>query len=128
MLDTLRLKAKAVKQLGKDKLNQMNDNVTIQVRAKFMDAWMDYCGVDDPMDIDYNEPHVAIEFLLCDPVNIKLIRSKKMEDKQKVYDQFTDEMMWIYFNEEQNGVRYCDLETQGLVKLARGGKKKNKGK
>ena len=129
MLDVIRAKAKAVKQLGKDKLNDMNDNVSFQVRSRFLDQWCDYCGVTDPKDIDYNEPHVAIEYLLCDPVNIKLIRSKNRDDKMKVYCQFTEEMMNIYMNEEQNGVRYCDLETRSMTSLVRGNrKKKNKTK
>lgn len=125
MLDVLRAKAKAVKQFGKNKLNDMNDQVAFQVRAKFLDQWCDYCGVTDPKDIDYNEPHVAIEYLLCDPVNIKLIRSKNPDDKMLVYCQFTEEMMNIYMNEEQNGTRYCDLETRSMTSLARG-KKPNK--
>ena len=124
MLDVLRAKAKAVKQFGKDKMNDMNDSVSFQVRSRFLDQWCDYCGVTDPKDIDYNEPHVAIEYLLCDPVNIKLIRSKSMDDKMKVYCQFTEEMMNIYMNEEQNGVRYCDLETRSMTSLVRGNKKK----
>ena len=124
MLDVIRAKAKAVKQFGKDKLNDMNDNVSFQVRSRFLDQWCDYCGVTDPKDIDYNEPHVAIEYLLCDPVNIKLIRSKNTDDKMKVYCQFTEEMMNIYMNEEQNGVRYCDLETRSMTSLVRGNKKK----
>lgn len=128
MLDVLRAKAKAIKSFGKDKLNDMNDNVAFQVRAKFLEQWCDYCGVTDPNDIDYNEPHVAIEYLLCDPVNIKMIRSKNPDDKAKVYCQFTEEMLFIYFNEEQNGVRYCDLETKSMTSLARGKKPKKKDK
>lgn len=130
MLDVFRAKAKAIKQMSKDKLNDMNDNVSFQVRSRFLDQWCDYCGVTNPKDIDYNEPHVAIEYLLCDPVNIKLIRSKNPDDKMKVYCQFTEEMMNIYLYEEQNGVRYVDLETKSMVSLARGkkGKKKDKTK
>lgn len=128
MLDVIRAKAKAVKQFGKNKLNDMNDQVSLQVRAKFLDQWCEYCGVTDPKDIDYNEPHVAIEFLLCDPVNIKLIRSKNPADKMIVYSQFTEEMMYIYLNEEQNGTRYCDLETRSMTSLVRGKKPKKKDK
>lgn len=128
MLDVIRAKAKAVKQFGKDKLNDMNDQVAFQVRAKFLDQWCEYCGVEDPKDIDYNEPHVAIEYLLCDPVNIKLIRSKNPADKMLVYSQFTEEMMNIYLNEEQNGTRYCDLETRSMTSLVRGKKGKRKDK
>ena len=128
MLDVIRAKTKAVKQFGKDKLRDMNDNVTVQVRSRFLDQWCEICGVTDPMDIDYNEPHVAIEYLLCDPVNIKLLRSKNQDDKQLVYSQMTDEMLYIYFNEEDNGTRYCDIETRSMSKLVRGGKNKKKGK
>lgn len=127
MLDVIRAKTKAVKQFGKDKLRDMNDNVTVQVRSRFLDQWCEICGVTDPMDIDYNEPHVAIEYLLCDPVNIKLLRSKNQDDKQLVYSQMTDEMLYIYFNEEDNGTRYCDIETRSMSKLVRGGKNKKKG-
>lgn len=126
MLDVIRAKAKAVKQMGKNKLNDMNDQVSMKVRAKFLDQWCEYCGVTDPKDIDYNEPHVAIEFLLCDPVNIKLIRSKNPADKMLVYCQFTEEMMNIYMNEEQNGTRYCDLESRSMTSLIRGKKPKKK--
>lgn len=128
MLDVVRAKAKAIKKFSKDKIDDLHDNVSLQVRAKFLDDWCEICGVDDPKDIDYNEPHVAIEFLLCDPVNIKLLRSKRIEDKQMVYSQMTEEMLNIYFNEEQNGTRYCDLETRSMVSLARGKKKKGKSK
>lgn len=128
MLDVIRAKTKAVKQFGKDKLRDMNDNVTVQVRSRFLDQWCEICGVTDPMDIDYNEPHVAIEYLLCDPVNIKLLRSKNQDDKQLVYSQMTDEMLYIYFNEEDNGTRYCDIETRSMSKLVRGDKNKKKGK
>ena len=128
MLDTVRLKIKAMKEMGRDRIDRMHDDVSFQVRAKYLGQWCEYCGVDNPNDIDYNEPHVAIEWLLCDPVNIKLIRSKKKEDKQIVYDQMTPEMLEIYFNEQsETGTRYCDLENVGLVKAIKGGKKKNKG-
>ena len=129
MLDTIRLKAKAIKEWERGKVEKMHDDVSFSVRAKYLAQWCEYCGVDNPNDIDYNEPHVAIEYLLCDPVNIKLIRSKKQDDKQLVYSQMTEEMLDIYFNEQdpKTGTRYCDLESRGLVSLARGKKKKNKG-
>lgn len=128
MLDTIRLKAKAIKEWKGEKIDKMHDDVSFRVRANYLSQWCEYCGVQNPQDIDYNEPHVAIEYLLCDPVNIKLLRSKNDADKQLVYSQMTEEMLFIYFNEkdEKTGTRYCDLETRGLVSLARGKKKKDK--
>lgn len=130
MLDAIRLKAKALKQWERGKIDKMHDDVSFNIRARYLGQWCEYCGVDNPNDIDYNEPHVAIEYLLCDPVNIKLIRSKNKDDKQLVYSQMTEEMLYIYFNEQDpnTGTRYCDLETRGLVSLAKGGKKNKKGK
>ena len=39
---------------------------TSQVRAKWLDRWMEICGVDDPEKIDYDNPYVHLEWLLCD--------------------------------------------------------------
>ena len=121
-----KLKVARMREYGHEKMDQLHDQTTIQISARWLDRWKDeICMVDSYEEIDYSEPHVAIELLFCDPVNVDLVRSKKMADKQRVYSLMTEEMLDIYFNEvDENGTRYCDLETRSMVKLIRGNKKK----
>lgn len=113
-------KVREFKNSGSKKINRAHDEVNYRVRAKYINRWMELSGVDRPEEIDYNEPHVAIEWLLCDPVNLKLIRSRNPKDRQRVYDLMTPEMQDVYFNEvDEHGARYCDLEGASLVKSLR---------
>ncbi|MBR6911818.1 MAG: hypothetical protein IKN41_08185 [Candidatus Methanomethylophilaceae archaeon] len=49
-------------------------------RAKYLDRWCRLCGVDDPKDIDYDNPYVHLEWFLCDPrYLIKLTSGKRNE-------------------------------------------------
>lgn len=117
LINRVKKKITEFKKGGSDKIADAHDRVSFNVRAKYLERWMEISGADSPEGIDYNEPHIAIEFLLCDPVNLKLIRSKNIKDRQRVYDLMTSEQLDIYFNEvDEHGARYCDLEKVSLVK------------
>lgn len=97
----------------------MNGRISMAVRLqiqsmmdqKFIDDYMNICGVDSPDLIDWSNPHVAIMHLLNDPLNNHIIMHGTPEQKQSVYDQMTPEMLDVYWNfTDEHGSKYCDKE------------------
>lgn len=49
-------------------------------RAKYYPRWARLCGVEEWTDIDFDNPYVHLEWILCDPrVLIKLTGGKREE-------------------------------------------------
>lgn len=73
--------------------------------------WMEYCGVDNPAQIDYTEPHVYIENILNNPEYRSICLYGSIEDKELfLYSQLTTkEYMDMYFIGDGTGA-YCELE------------------
>lgn len=115
------------------KLEEKKGGMLSHVRAKQYPRWCAVCGVTDPKDIDYTNPFVRIEWLLCDPGWLLAIR------KPKGVEEFLNRLgdptaKWIYLNyvDEQTGESYRDLEknrfrsefTRSVLKSSRSKKKR----
>lgn len=96
----------------------INGNISLETRAyvqakldaDMMDDYMRECGVTSPDEVDYNNPVVAVAHLLHDPLYRHYIMHGTDKQKQKVYDLMTPEMLDVYWNYEDNGARFCDME------------------
>ena len=63
------------------------DEVTAKVRSKWTDRWMRICGVDTPDGIDYDNPYVHLEWILCD-MNIQAkLMAGNLESAFKLMDE-----------------------------------------
>lgn len=78
-----------------------------------LSEYMRECGVDNPDDIDWNNPVVYVAHLLHDPLYRHYIIHGTKKQKQIVYDLMTPEQLDIYYNYVgDNGGRFCDLESR----------------
>ena len=95
----------------KTQMEMRKGDVLSQVRFKHIDRWMDVCGVDSPEDIDYDNPFVKIEWLLCDPGWLHAIKSKKGRDQflERLDDPLA-KWIYLYYRDEETGDSYRDLE------------------
>lgn len=60
--------------------------VSAGVASRFLDRWMEMTRetgkpCEDPSQIDYDDPRIHVERLLCDPANIVRLQSKRMRGK-----------------------------------------------
>lgn len=94
------------------------DTVTMKTREKYLERWMEVCGVSDPMQIDYENPFVKIEWWLCD---FRILNSiKKEKGRQEFYKLIGEEATQVYLNYVgENGVRYTDLEHNHVATAVR---------
>lgn len=98
-----------------NKLDDKKGGMLAHIRAKNYPRWCEVCGVTDPKDIDYDNPFVRIEWLLCDPGWLLTIR--KPEGVQEFLNRLGDPTAkWIYLNykDEETGQSYRDLEKNKL--------------
>ena len=65
-------------------------------RSQITNDLMEICEVGDPANIDYNNPHVKIQLLMCDPVNQRLAHNPKL--RQRLYDKMDDETLDVWMN------------------------------
>lgn len=102
------------------------DALAIAKRKKYMRRWCKMCGVKWKRDIDYSNPMVHVEFMLCDIRNQAMLAQP--ESRQMFYDMLTPEELDIYLNSvDDKGNRYADIETpETMVKLERDLKKATK--
>lgn len=68
-------------QKGQEFADAKHAEAVAMIRANRMNDFMEMCGVGEPADIDYDNPHVKINWLLCDPVNIRLVTNHKLRPK-----------------------------------------------
>lgn len=71
-------------------LDLNHEKYTASTRMKWMERWMEICGTDTVEGIDYDNPYVHLEWLLCDlRVTAKLSGNKvdealaMMDDMQR---------------------------------------------
>lgn len=80
--------------------NQWNDEkykeYVALARASRQQDFMEICGVGDPANIDYDNPHVKILWLMCDPVNQRFAHNPKLRDR--LYEQMDAETLDVYMN------------------------------
>ena len=114
LIKKVKRKVKDFQNSSKEKIDMQHEKVVYQVRQNYIVRWCEICGTDNPAEIDYNEPHVFIEHLLCDPVNLHKLRDKKT--RHEIYEMMPPEVLDVYLHEvDENGTRYCDLETKSMV-------------
>lgn len=102
----------AVKTWKDDKLN----TVLNRTRANYHARWMEVCGVDSVDKIDYDNPFVKIEWLLCDPGWLHAIKSEKGREEFK--ERLNDPLAWEIFTsyrDEEDGSSYWDLTQNTIV-------------
>lgn len=57
---------------------------------------MEICGVGEPSQIDHDNVHVKILWLMADPVNQRLAHNPRY--RQRLYDKMDDEMLDVWNN------------------------------
>ena len=62
---------------GEEYADAKHAEYVAMVRASRMHDFMEMCGVGEPEQIDYDNPHVRINWLLCDPTNIMAVVNPK---------------------------------------------------
>lgn len=105
---------KIIKNL-KVKAQMKGDEVLANIRSKNLGRWCEVCGVTDPIDIDYDNPFVKIEWLLSDPGWLHSIKSEKGREEFK--QRLNDPLAWYIFchyRDEETGDRYWDLTRNTL--------------
>lgn len=78
----------------KEAPDELNDRIAAMTRSKYLDRWMgrmEELGrpCTDPSGIDYTDPQIHVEWLLCDPANIIAFQSRHL--CQKFLDTLTPE-------------------------------------
>lgn len=68
-------------QKGQEYADAKHAEAVAMIRANRMYDFMEMCGVGEPEQIDYDNPHVKINWLLCDPVNLRMVTNPKHRDK-----------------------------------------------
>lgn len=61
--------------------------MTAKVRSKWTDRWMQICGVDTPDEIDYDNPYVHLEWILCDMGIQAKLMAGNLESAFKLMDE-----------------------------------------
>lgn len=102
------------------------DALAIAKRKKYMRRWCKMCGVKWKREIDYSNPMVHVEFMLCDIRNQAMLAQP--DSRHLFYEMLTPEELEIYLNSvDDKGNKYTDIETPDtMVKLERDLKKATK--
>lgn len=58
-------------------------------RARILPDLMEICGVGEPSQVDYDNPHVKILMLNCDPVNQMMLKNPRL--RHTVYEKMDPE-------------------------------------
>jgi len=69
-------------------VDQKHDEAVALARYNRQQDFMEMCGVGEPSEIDYDNPHVRINWLLCDPVNVRLAQNPKL--RYRFYEQMDE--------------------------------------
>ena len=70
-----------------DAMESSLDDTAARVRLQYHPRWKKICGVERSEDIDYNNPVVSTEYILCDP---RIIRLLKQGRRDEVLKQFSE--------------------------------------
>lgn len=76
-------------QSGKDYADDKHREHVAQAQYRIQSDLMEVCGVGEPSQIDYDNPHVKILLLNCDPVNQRLLVNPKL--RHIVYEKMDAE-------------------------------------
>lgn len=104
-----REKVKQFKQAFGDWKDDQRESIAMQSRMKFVDRWMEECGVTNMSDIDYSNPQISLEWKLCDPAVLRDLQ--KEGGRERLFEILSDEEKYVYLNQkDENGASYTDLE------------------
>lgn len=99
--------AKCIK-TGQEWADEKHKEHVAMARANLQPDLMEICGVGDPANIDYDNPHVKLELLMADPVNQRLAHNPRFRDR--LYEKMDPETYDVYINYKGlNGETYQDL-------------------
>lgn len=80
---------KGVLDKGTQFADEKHKEAVAMAKANRMNDFMELCGVNRYEDIDWENPHVKILCLGCDPVNVRFFTNPKL--RQRVYDKMDPE-------------------------------------
>ena len=71
-------KRKKLKEVINDAMLDSMDRNAMMIRAKYYPRWRKVCGVETDEEIDFDNPVVSTEWLLCDPrIQRELIQGRR---------------------------------------------------
>lgn len=112
----MKIDVRQIKLNARLKKDEYRAQVTANMRQKNLAQWCEYCGVNNPSEIDYENPQVKIEFYLCDPYYS--LNLNKEEVRQEFYTILGPDVTDYYLNHtDDGGNTYRDLEN-GAIKTA----------
>ena len=82
----------------RDATDEAKHNARLQIQYQTYAKMQTKCE-DGTEDDERTKLQKEVAFILCDPVNLHLLRSKKQEDKERVYAQMTEEQLMVYFED-----------------------------
>lgn len=88
---------KEIKGKIKDALDTKYDQIQCQAYSKWYPRWKEICGGD----VDFDNPYVKVEMVLCD------IRVQKILSDQKLTVEERREMARSYFPDDETFHLYC---------------------
>ena len=96
----------------------MQTRMTVQNRLDedMIEDYMKECGATTKEEIDWDNPVIAVAHLLHDPLYRHYIMHGNAKQKQIVYDLMNEKMLDVYWNYEDHGSRFCDLESKSKRK------------
>jgi len=80
---------KGVLDKGTQFADEKHKEAVALAKANRMQDFMEICQVNRPEDIDWDDPHIKILCLECDPVNMRCLANPKL--RQRVYDMMDAE-------------------------------------
>lgn len=95
------------------------DAIAQAKRKKYLRRWCKMCGKKWKRDIDYSNPYIHLEFLLCDLRYQAMVSNP--ESRHLFLEILTDEERDVYLNSvDDKGNRYTKLESpETMEKLER---------
>lgn len=80
---------RGVMKSGREFADEKHEEAVALARANRINDFMEICGVGEPSQIDYDNPHVRILWLECDPVNMRMLTNPKL--RHIVYEKMDAE-------------------------------------
>lgn len=107
-------------ELKESKKEEFRQNVSAQVRARYLPRWMAYSEeltgrpCTSMEDIVWDDPQIHLESLLCDPVYCLSLRREDV--RREFLGQLSEEEVELFFHRDENGDSYSDLVHPNIVR------------
>ncbi len=79
-------KSKKVADRIRMELEMNHERYSARTRMQWMERWMEICGTDTPEGIDYDNPYVHLEWLLCDLRVTAKLTGNRVDDALAMMD------------------------------------------